>query len=60
MNFNFTYDEVNLILAGLGELPAKQSINMILKVQTTAQQQMQSVPDETVTKKIETNESQKS
>ena len=60
MNFDFTYDEVNLILAGLGELPAKQSINMILKVQTTAQQQMQSVPDETVTKKIETNESQKS
>ena len=33
----FTTEELNVILAGLGELPAKVSIDIIKKIQSVAQ-----------------------
>lgn len=33
----FTTDELNVIMAGLGELPAKSSINVIQKIQSIVQ-----------------------
>ena len=41
MNFEFELDEVNVILAGLAELPAKASMNIIAKIQEQAASQMQ-------------------
>lgn len=41
LNFKLTIEEVNLVLQGLGELPAKLSINIINSVQTQAASQMQ-------------------
>jgi len=38
-NFEFLVDEVNLILMALGELPAKTSINLILKIKSLAESQ---------------------
>jgi type III secretory pathway lipoprotein EscJ len=39
--FTFTEQEAGLILNGLGELQAKQSIALIQKIQVEAQKQMQ-------------------
>ena len=36
-----TLDEVNVVLAGLGELPAKSSLNVIDKVRSQAVSQLQ-------------------
>ena len=51
-----TLDEINIILAGLGELPAKQSINLIIKIQQQAQAQIKAKEDN----KASENESQES
>lgn len=42
LSFEFNIDELNIILAGLGELPAKASLPLIQKIQGAAQ-----VSDET-------------
>ena len=41
MKFEFEIDEVNIILQGLGELPAKLSMNIIKLIQDQAASQMQ-------------------
>ena len=41
MKFEFKIEEVNIILQGLGELPAKLSMNLIQSVQQQAAAQMQ-------------------
>jgi len=41
MKFQFEIEEVNIILQGLGELPAKLSMNLIQSVQKQAAEQMQ-------------------
>jgi len=40
LSFEFTLEEVNLILAGLGELPAKISMPLIQEIKTDAQKQV--------------------
>lgn len=48
-NFTFNVEELNLLLSGLGELPAKQSLQMINKIQqaVATQQKASSVEQET-------------
>ena len=41
MKFEFEIDQVNVILQGLGELPAKLSMNLITSIQKQAEKQMQ-------------------
>ena len=41
LKFQLTLEEVNIILQGLGELPAKLSMNLIQKLQEQAAPQMQ-------------------
>ena len=41
MKFEFEVDEVNIVLQGLGELPAKLSMNIITSIQKQAEKQMQ-------------------
>ena len=53
---DLTLDELNVILLGLGELPAKQSINLIIKIQQQAQAQIKAKEDN----KASENESQES
>ena len=36
LKFEFSVDETNMILAGLGELPAKHSIDLIMKIKQSA------------------------
>jgi hypothetical protein len=38
--FEFTEKEINLILTGLAELPAKVSMEMIIKIKNLAQTQL--------------------
>jgi len=38
--FNLTEQKVNLILEGLGKLPAEKSIHLILELQESAKQQI--------------------
>jgi hypothetical protein len=38
--FEFTEKEINLILTGLAELPAKMSMEMIMKLKNLAQAQL--------------------
>lgn len=40
-NIKFTIDELNTVLGGLGELPARASMNLIQNIQQQAQQQAQ-------------------
>ena len=40
MKFELTLDEVNIVMQGLGELPAKTSFGLIQKFQQNAQAQM--------------------
>ena len=40
INLDFTVEELNLILKGLGELPAKDSMHMIAKIQQEAGKQL--------------------
>ena len=37
LSIEFNIDELNIILAGLGELPAKASLPLIQKIQSAAQ-----------------------
>ena len=39
--FNLTEQKVNMILQGLGELPAKTSMPLIIELQNEAQKQLQ-------------------
>lgn len=41
IKLEFTVEEVNLILAGLQELPAKLSLQLIIKLQKEAQKQFE-------------------
>ena len=41
LNFKLTIEEVNLVLQGLGELPAKLSMNLITSIQNQEAPQMQ-------------------
>ena len=41
MKFEFSVDEINIILQGLAELPAKHSMNIIARIQEDASKQMQ-------------------
>ena len=41
LNFKLTIEEVNTILQGLGELPAKLSMSLITSIQNQAAPQMQ-------------------
>jgi hypothetical protein len=38
--FNFNEQQVNLILGGLGKLPAEQSLELILEIQKKANEQI--------------------
>ena len=38
--FNFNERQINLILIGLGKLPAEQSIELILEIKQKANEQM--------------------
>jgi hypothetical protein len=40
INFNLTINEVDLLLAALGEMPAKMSFELIFKLRSTAQIQL--------------------
>jgi len=44
ITLNLTLTEVNAILTGLGELPAKSSMGLIQKIQQQAGPQIQPVP----------------
>tara|TARA_B100000902_G_scaffold383053_1_gene421416 strand:+ start:307 stop:465 length:159 start_codon:yes stop_codon:yes gene_type:complete len=41
LKFYLTVDEANVILAGLGELPAKLSMGLISKIKSQAEKQQQ-------------------
>lgn len=43
--FEFTEQEVNMILTGLGELPAKQSYALLNKVQGEANKQLKTMKE---------------
>ena len=45
LDFKLTIEEVNLILQGLGELPARLSMNLINSIQNQAAPQMQPQAD---------------
>ena len=40
MNFNFTEEEINVILQGLSELPAKKSFHLIVNIQSQYKENM--------------------
>jgi hypothetical protein len=44
VSLELTLDEINVVLAGLGELPAKTSLNVIDKVRSQAVSQLQAQP----------------
>jgi hypothetical protein len=44
--FTVTENEANIILAALGELPAKNTIDTILKIKNQVVEQMQANPKE--------------
>ena len=41
MKFEFDIEQVNVILSGLGELPAKVSMDLITSIHKQAEKQMQ-------------------
>ena len=41
MKFDFEIEQVNVILSGLGELPAKLSMDLITNIHKQAEKQMQ-------------------
>jgi hypothetical protein len=41
VTLEFTIDELNVVLAGLGELPAKASLALIDRIRAEATQQLQ-------------------
>lgn len=46
LDFKLTIEEVNAVLQGLGELPAKLSMNLIASIQSQAAPQVQPQPIE--------------
>jgi hypothetical protein len=46
INLDLSLEEINLILSGLGELPAKASMGVIQKIQQQAQPQVVPEPVE--------------
>lgn len=46
VNLELSLDEVNVVLAALGELPAKVSLSVIEKVRNQAVPQLQATSDE--------------
>jgi hypothetical protein len=40
LSFEFTLEEINLVLQGLGKLPAKMSMQLIIEIQEIAQKQL--------------------
>ena len=47
MKFDFTLEEVNIILAGLGKLPAENSYELINKVKYLAEAQLSMMQSDT-------------
>jgi hypothetical protein len=45
LTFTLSEKEANLIISGLGELPAKVSMDLIMKLQSQARPQLQEQPD---------------
>jgi len=45
LTFTVTLEEANVLIAGLGELPAKVSSNLIIKLQQQAAPQLQQEAD---------------
>lgn len=46
VNVELTIDEINIILEGLGDLPAKKSYNVISKIQRVASESIAEVNKE--------------
>jgi hypothetical protein len=46
LDFKLTIEEINLVLQGLGELPARLSMNLINSIQNQAAPQMQPQADQ--------------
>ena len=44
LKFEFTVEEVNLVLAALGKLPLEASLGLWSKVKTTAESQLTETP----------------
>lgn len=44
IKLEFSVEEVNLIIQGLGEIPAKLSMNLIQRIQDEATEQLQPKP----------------
>jgi hypothetical protein len=42
-DFSFTEQEINLILSGLGKLPAEMSLKLILEIQKEASEQIKNL-----------------
>jgi hypothetical protein len=49
LKFEFTVEEVNVIFEGLGELPAKKSEGLRIKIYQTAQEQLKAAQSTPVT-----------
>lgn len=49
VKLEFTVEEVNVLLAGLGELPAKTSLGLIEKIRAEAVKQLQANSQEAAT-----------
>jgi len=47
-DLKLTEQEVNIILAGLGELPAKHSIELIAKIKQSCQSQIEKQKEEKI------------
>ena len=47
-NLELTENEVNIILAGLGELPAKHSIELIAKIKQSCESQIEKQKEEKI------------
>ena len=47
IKLDLSLDEINMVLSGLGELPAKASMGVIQKIQQQASPQVQPEPVET-------------
>lgn len=56
IGFNFTIQETNTVIKGLLELPAKESMNLILKIQNTAQQKINELNAGKTNLKVEKND----
>lgn len=48
INLSLTLEEINLLLAGLGELPAKMSISVIEKIRSQATKQLNDLSEQQV------------